>query len=227
MAAPDNVNSEQFDDHQDHLNELEEQHGVEFTPMGLKHSGGFIPTTNMQAVGWDGPRHPRTAGSAEPPPRSSMSLYIPTEDPAVHTSLNLYNPSSAPDHPPSGVETVEVHGYPNGQEGGQGHRTRFNWHEDVPSAIEHLRQSSQERAGHLAGGTVPEININKSSINDVFHPDNNGKWRDDLRVIDSESHNPVEIRENGLVPPSTIGYNPLRGSGPYRVDTGTRERIPE
>ena len=148
MANPP-VNPKQFKGHEQHLSALENQHRVEFTRQGLNYTGGFTPTSNVNSSGYEG----RPGADF---PVSTISLHIPTEDPDVSNNLHLFSPTSDKDHPASGVETVENHSYLNAETGEYEPRSRWNWHPDVPSAVDYMRECYQQRKQHLEDKTMPE-----------------------------------------------------------------------
>ena len=214
------VNPKQFKGHEQHLSALENQHKVEFTRQGLNYTGGFTPTSNVNSSGYEG----RPGGVANFPV-STISLHIPTEDPDVSNNLHLFSPTSDEDHPASGVETVENHSYLNAETGEYEPRSRWNWHPDVPSAVDYMREGYRQRKQHLEDKTMPEPTGNGDY---EFHPVNQGMWRDDF--ISDYSATPAEIKESGLIPPSVIAHSAQgesNDSAPYPVDASTRERLPE
>jgi hypothetical protein len=220
MANPP-VNPKQFKGHEQHLSALENQHKVEFTGKGLNYRGGFALTSNVNSSGFDG-IPPSWHGNA---PKSTISLHLPTEDPDVSNNLHLFSPSADEDHPASGVETVENHSYLNAETGEHEPRSRWNWHPDVPSAIDYMREGYQQRRQHLEDKTMPEPTGNGDY---EFHPDNQGMWRDDF--ISDYSATPAEIKESGLIPPSVIAHSAQGESNdtaPYPVDASTRQRLPD
>lgn len=216
-----NLNSKQFGEglHNEVISGLEEHHGVEFTPMGLRHSENrMAPIADVWAS--------NDAVSREEPSGYSMGFTLPTEDPDVLNTLELGYPKTGPDDKlnttPTGVQTEESHVYRDSGKTAY----RFTDHADITSAMEHLAQAAQERAGHLEKGTVPgDVSPHLTT------PNISGKW----------SKRPMSQRllkegpdTTPLEPPNVISYfsNAQDWSSDdsgvdYKVDTGTRERIPD
>lgn len=211
MAAPDNVNDDQFEDHRQTLSDVEGEHGIELTPRGLKHGAGFAPAVNIES----GTYNPSEYSKDKRPIIKYINLDVPSEDPQVLNSLSITTPRVNSLRPGSnGVQLTESHTYPGGDPDNPIHTFRWSEHEDVPTAMDHLKKASQERADHLGRGTAPEDEyMSRSGMERM------GRWN-----REAYSHNPNQR----MTPPDTLKYHPSNNYGErYTVDTGTRDVIPE
>ena len=238
MAAPENVNHNQFKDHKEVISGIEGAHGVQLTPQGISYGKGqFAPASNVFAS--------ESSGLDES--IGHLTVQLPNEDPEVMNTLTLFGPGDRTKYEGhhtgqkgleshtgdsdyrtgiehSGVRTDENHLYPSTEDSISGKERSFSahqyaYHEDVPSAMEHLRMSSKERADHLAAGTMPRVvpdpeSLPLSSLG--------GLWTGHNRSTPA-----AEYARTRLTPPTHIIYRASSRGSMYKVDTGTRERIPE
>lgn len=205
-----NLNSKQFgeDSHKQVISDLEEHHGIEFTPAGLRHSEGkMTPISGVWAEneGW---------AEGSDPGHQSMHFKLPTEDPDVDNTMWLGYPQENTRHEfenSTGVLTSEEHHYRQSDRT----TTRLTKHADITSAMKHLDQGARDRAGHLEKGTSP-------STEESGRTGMNGKWVNYPRINN--------YKDNMRQPPNIINYysgHPDDNNTAYEVDTGTRERIPD
>jgi hypothetical protein len=193
------------DSHNEVISGIEDMHGVGFTKSGLQYGddGRIAPISRVSAHSQEdaeGPYH-------------SMTFKVPTEDRGATNTMLLTNKgaasSSAAYGIPTGVLTMQYHEYPDSD------KTiyRTDHHEDVPSAMEHLDRTTKERAEHLANKTVPPVASSRPG-----ERADNGVW--------GAIPNSTGYESMPMVPPNIIQYFSPEGKS-YKVDTGTRERIPK
>lgn len=216
MAAPENVNHDQFEDHVAMLSSVESTHDIEIDPMmGVRQGGGqpFL-LADLMLFGRPG------SGSTFPTNSARFSGRIPHEDPERVDRVDFYSPVDLEKGNRGPVGTHESHGYPipdsvseRNPKGKVNRFHRYTNHPDLDSAVAHLKSAGEERQGHLEAGTMPEpISHGNSSYQ-------------------AESTNVFPLStDRATRPPSTIKYHQSRaplGSKPGIIDTGTRQLIPE
>jgi hypothetical protein len=223
MAAPENVNDDQFskvnraqfpkaeDHHKTVLSSIEDSFDMRITPTGIEHEGRTIPAGSMSSIG--NPNGRRAGGD-----RISDSYVFHTtlfrEDPRHRDHLTFISKPTADGGSYNRVVTDQHHDYPvyddKGEPSPDEHISlrRHQPHDDLPSALQHLSESADQRS----------------------------RW---LEMKETPPHGPSEIWQGGVgqgniswtaatpTSPKTIEHSTNDDPTVYQVDTGTRERIPK
>ena len=215
MDASRHVNRAQFPKDEDHhktvLSDIEDSFGIQITPMGIEHEGRTIPSGSMSSIG--NPNGRRAGGD-----RQNDSYIFKTtlfrEDPRHRDSLAFISKPTADGGSYNRVVTEQRHDYPVYDDKGEplpdqhlGLR-QSKWHDDLPSALQHLSESADQRSEWLGMKSAPPHGPTDSWQGGVG--EGNISW-------------------SAATPrsPKTIDHSSNDDPNAYQVDTGTRERIPK
>lgn len=218
MAASDKVNRAQFPKDEDHhktvLSDIEDSFGMQITPMGIQHEGRNIPVGGLATRG--NPSGKRTGGDRQNDDYIFQASLF-NEDPRQRDHLTFISKPSASGDGGSyaRVLTSQHHDYPVYDDKGEPSPDehiglhRHQYHDDLPSAMQHLSETADERSKWLEMKSAPPYGPNEN-------------WQG---MVGDGS---ISYYADTPTSPATIVHsNPEVADSAYEVDTGTRERIPE
>lgn len=227
MAAPDNVNSEQFDKHQEALSSLESAHGIEVTDRGIALDNAFIPTSNYKLTTYNpnaDPAHEGTAMHAMLGTAHRLNFKIPSESPRTYSNVNIWH-GDAPGYNADSNDRISVreqHHYPHlDPESGGTSLNRHTTFANMGDALESINQASSAHAEHVRNSTTPTIGFNNPSAPAAGQP---SPW---TKVFQDERQAGYTDLSQ-VVSPNSMSVSPdfFNPSAEYQVDTRTGKRIP-
>jgi hypothetical protein len=216
MDASRHVNRAQFPKDEEHhktvLSDIEDSFDIRITPMGIEHEGRIIPAGSMASVGNS---NGQRSGGDRKNDDYVFKAELFNEDPRQRDNLTFISKPSASGGSGSynRVLTSQHHDYPvyddTGEPSPDQHISlqQHQYHDDLPSAMQHLSETADQRSKWLDTKSAPPYGGGDSWVG--------------------------RIREGNISPyagvprsPKTISHSTNEvPSVDYEVDTGTRERI--